>query len=61
MRGRRRRRRRGRKGRKGSLGTRPEKSIDVMVERSPKSKVKPAKVTRIRRRNGEVTEERYQL
>jgi hypothetical protein len=61
MRGRRRRRRRGRKGRKGSLGTRPEKSIDLMVERSPKSKVKSAKVTRIRRRNGEVTEERYEL
>ncbi len=61
MRGRRRRRRRRLKGRKGSPGTRPEKFIDVIVERSPKSKVRPAKVTKRRRRNGDVSEERYEL
>jgi hypothetical protein len=54
-------RRRGRrKGRKGS-GNRPEKFIDVRVVRNPNSREKPAKVTRIRRRNGDVTEERYEL
>jgi hypothetical protein len=61
MRGRRRRRRRGRKSRKGGRSARPEKFIDVRVERSPNSREKSAKVTKIRRRNGEVTEERYEL
>ena len=61
MRGRRRRRRRGLKGRKGSPGTRPEKFIDVRVERSANSRKKPAKVTRIRRRNGDITEETYEI
>jgi len=61
MRGRRRRRRRGRRSRKGSRGARPEKFIDVRVERSPNSREKPAKVTRIRRRNGDVTEETYEI
>jgi hypothetical protein len=61
MGGRRRRRRGGRKSRKGGRRARPEKFIDVRVERSPKSREKPAKVTKIRRRNGEVTEVKYDL
>jgi hypothetical protein len=61
MRGRRRRRRRGRKRRKVNRGAHPEKFMDVRVERSPNSREKPAKVTRIRRRNGDFTEERYEL
>jgi hypothetical protein len=40
---------------------RPEKFLDVRVERRPNSRERPAKVTRIRRRNGDVTEERYEL
>jgi hypothetical protein len=57
MRGRRRRR----KGRKGSRGARTEKFIDVRVERSPNSREKPAKVKIVRRRNGDVTEESFEL
>jgi hypothetical protein len=62
MRGRRRRHRpRGNtcKGRRGRA--RPEKVIDVRVERCPNSREKPAKVRRIRRCNGDVTEERDEL
>jgi hypothetical protein len=46
---------------KAAASARPEKFIDVRVERSPNSREKSAKVTKIRRRNGEVTEERYDL
>jgi hypothetical protein len=55
MRGRRRRRRRSRRG------ARTEKSIDVRVERSPNSRKRPAKVKTVRRRNGDVTEETFEL
>ena len=58
---RRRGRRRGRKTRKTGRGDRTGKVIEVRIERSPKGTGKPAKVTRVRRRNGEVTEERYDL
>jgi hypothetical protein len=57
MRGRRRRR----KGRKGGRGARTEKFIDVRVERSPNSREKPAKVKIVRRRNGDITEESFEL
>ena len=58
---RRRRGGRGRKTRKTGRGDRTGKITEVKVERSPKGTGKPAKVTRVRRRNGEVTEERYDL
>ncbi len=61
MSGRRRGRRRGRKTRKTGRGARTGKVIEVKVVRSPKGTGKPAKVTRVRRRNGDVTEERYEL
>ena len=54
-------RRRGRKTRKTGRGDRTGKVTEVRIERSPKGTGKPAKVTRVRRRNGEVTEERYNL
>ncbi len=54
-------RRRGRKTRKTGRGDRTGKVTEVRIERSPKGTGKPAKVTRVRRRNGEVTEERYDL
>jgi hypothetical protein len=59
MRGRRRGRRR--KGRRGRRGARPEKFIDVRVERSRSSKEKPAKVKIVRHRDGDVTEETFEL
>ena len=58
---RRRGRRRGRKTRKTGLGDRTGKVTEVRIERSPKGTGKPAKVTRVRRRNGDVTEETYEL
>ena len=54
-------RRRGRKTRKTGRGDRTGKVTEVRIERSPKGTGKPAKVTRVRRRNGELTEERYDL
>ena len=42
-------------------GTRTEKFIDVRVERSPTSRERPAKVKIVRRRNGDVTEETFEL
>jgi hypothetical protein len=59
MRGRRRRRRR--RGRRSRRGARTEKFIDVRVARSPKSRERPAKVTIVRRRNGDVSEETFEL
>ncbi len=60
MRGRR-RRRKNRKNRKSGRGARTGKVINVRVERSPKGTGKPAKVRIVRRRNGDVTEETYEL
>lgn len=57
----RRRRRRRRARKRSGRGDRTGKITDVRVERSPNSRRKPAKVTRIRRRNGETTEETYEL
>ena len=61
--GRRRRRLKRRlKARKSGRDARPERFVDVRVERNPKGRSKKsAKVTRIRRRNGNVTEESYEL
>ena len=56
-----RRRGRRRKTRKTGRGNRTGKVTEVRIERSPKGTGKPAKVTRVRRRNGEVTEETYDL
>ena len=62
MSGRRRGRRRGRKTRKTGRGDRTGKKVtEVRVERSPKGRGKPVKVRIVRRRNGEVTEETYEL
>ena len=58
---RRRGRRRGRKTRKTGRGDRTGKVTEVRIERSPKGTGKPAKVTKVRRRNGDVTEESYEL
>ena len=59
--GRRRRRKRGLKGRKSGRDARPEKFVDVRVERNPKGRGKnSAKVTKRSRRNGNVTEESYE-
>jgi hypothetical protein len=58
---RRRPRRRRRKGRRSRRGARPEKFIDVRVERSPNSRGRPAKVKIVRRRNGDVSEETFEL
>jgi hypothetical protein len=59
--GRRRGRKRRLKGRKGGRDARPEKFVDVRVERNPKGRgKKSAKVTKRRRRNGNVTEESYE-
>ena len=58
---RRRGRRRGRKTRKTGRGDRTGKVTAVRIERSPKGTGTHAKVTRVRRRNGEVTEETYEL
>jgi hypothetical protein len=58
--GRRRRRKRRLKGRSSGRDPRPERYVDVRVERNPKSRRKSAKVTKIRRRDGNVTEESYE-
>ena len=60
------RRRRGLKrrlaGRVRGRDARPERFVEVRVERDPKGRrKKSAKVTKRRRRNGNVTEERYEL
>jgi hypothetical protein len=60
-RGRGRGRRRGRKARKTGRGDRIGKVTEVRVIRSPKGTGWPAKVRRVRRRNGDVTEETYEL
>jgi hypothetical protein len=61
--GRRRRRRKRRlKGRGRGRDAHPERYLDVRVERDPKGRrKKSAKVTKRRRRNGNVTEESYDL
>ena len=61
--GRRRRRRKRRlEGRAGGRDARPERYVDVRVERNPRGRrKKSAKVTKRRRRNGNVTEESYEL
>jgi hypothetical protein len=59
--GRRRRRKRRLKEDNSRREARPERIVDVRVERRPSARKNSAKVTRIRRRNGEVTEERYEL
>ena len=61
MSGRRRRRRRRRKARKTGRGDRTGKVTDVRIERSPKGTGRPVKVRIVRRRNGDVTEETYEL
>jgi hypothetical protein len=61
MSGRRRGRRRGRKARKTGRGDRSGKVTDVRIERSPKGTGRPVKVRIVRRRNGDVTEETYEL
>lgn len=58
---RKRRRERGRKARKSDRGVRIGKVTEVSVERSPKGTGNPAKVRIVRRRNGDVTEEKYEL
>ena len=51
-----------RKDRKSGRDARPERFVDVRVERNPKGKRKnSAKVTKIRRRNGSVTKESYEV
>jgi hypothetical protein len=59
--GRRRRRKRRLKEGNSRREARPERIVDVRVERRSSGRKKSAKVTRIRRRDGEVTEERYEL
>jgi hypothetical protein len=61
MSGRGRGRRRRRKSRKTGRGDRTGKVTEVRVERSPEGRGKPVKVRIVRRRNGEVTEETYEL
>jgi len=60
--GRRRRRRRRRlEGRARGRDARPERYVDVRVERNPKGRRKRSvKVTKRRRSNGNVTEESYE-
>ena len=59
---RRRRRKRRLEGRARGRDARPERYVDVRVERNPKGRGKrSAKVTKRRRRNGNVTEESYEL
>ena len=58
---RRRRGGRGRKTRKTGRGDRTGKITEVRVERSPKGTARPVKVKIVRRRNGDVTEETYEL
>jgi hypothetical protein len=60
--GRRRRRKRRLEGRTSRRDMRPGRHVDVRVARSPKgSKKGSAKVTKRRRRKGNVTEESYEL
>jgi hypothetical protein len=60
-RGRRRRKRR-LEGRERGRNAQPESYVDVRVERNPKGRrKKSAKVTKRSRRNGNVTEESYEL
>ena len=60
--GRRRGRKRPLKGRKSDRDARPERFVDVRVERNPKGRrKKSAKVTKRSRRNGNVTEESYEV
>jgi hypothetical protein len=56
-----RRRGRRRKTRKTGRGDRTGKVTEVKVERTPKGTGKPVKVRIVRRRNGDVTEETYEL
>jgi len=59
---RRRRRKRRLEGRARGRDARPDSYVDVRVERNPKGRGKrSAKVTKRRRRNGNVTEESYEL
>jgi hypothetical protein len=58
---RRRGRQRGRKTRKTGRGDRTGKVTEVKVERTPKGTGKPVKVKIVRRRNGDVTEETYEI
>jgi hypothetical protein len=58
---RRRRRKRRLEARARGRDARPERYVDVRVERNPKGRgKKSAKVTKRRRRNGNVTEESYE-
>jgi hypothetical protein len=60
--GRRRRLKRRRKARKSGRDARPERFVDVRVERNPKGRrKKSAKVTKRSRRNGNVTEKGYEV
>jgi hypothetical protein len=60
--GRRRRLKRRRKDRNSGRDARPERFVDVRVERNPKGRgKKSAKVTKRRRRNGNVTEESHEV
>ena len=58
---RRRGRQRGRKTRRTGRGDRTGKVTEVKVERTPKGTGKPVKVKIVRRRNGDVTEETYEI
>jgi hypothetical protein len=59
---RRRRRKRRLEARARNRDARPERYVDVRVERNPKGRRKrSAKVTKRRRRNGNVSEESYEL
>ena len=59
---RRRRRKRRLEGRARGRDARPQRYVDVRVERSPKGRrKKSARVSKRRRRNGKVTEESYEL
>ena len=58
----RRRRKRRLKGCKSGRDARPERFVEVRIERNPKGRrKKSAKVMKIRRRNGNVTEESYEV
>ena len=57
---RRRRLKRRLEGRTSGSDPRPERYVDARVERNPKNRKKSAKVTKIRRRDGNVAEESYE-
>jgi hypothetical protein len=60
--GRRRRRKRRLEGLARGRDTRAERSVDVSIVRTPRGRrKKSAKVTKRRRSNGNVSEERYEL